>query len=719
MKLNSILSWAVLFGIIGTAFIPFIVSTNLFFPFITGKAFTFRILVEIIFGLWAILAIRDQSFIPKKSHILWSFVVFVAVMFVANYFGVNREASFWSNFERMDGFVTIAHLLALFIVMISVFRNKKLWAYFANTWILSGVIMSFYGLLQLSGSLKIHQGNIRLDGTLGNATYLAVFLLFSFFIALYLIYKTRNIYLRWIYATALVLYSVVIFYTATRGALLGLIGGVLLTALLTFILEKEDKKLKKISMGVVLGAVALVGLFIVSKDSEIIQNNIVLERFANISLEDKTTRSRFVIWELSAKGFKERPVLGWGQSNFNYVFDKYYDSRLYNQEQWFDHAHNTVIDWLIAGGLLGLIAYLLIWISIIWYLWKSSLSVVEKSILTGMLAGYFFQNLFVFDNLVSYILFISTISYIHTQSVGTREVVKNKKNKSNKVGVKENTLSFLILFFTIYTVYVVNVPAILASSDLVKAVQLGLRNDTKELLVGSKNLKNHLELFEKVFERDTFADSEARIQLLQNMTNILPASNVSDEDKQAFLDLAISEMQKQILEAPGDIKYLFVLATFYAQIGNFDKSIETYSQAVEIAQNKPTVIAPLIQAYYFSGQKEKAFAMAKDLYEKEKLDDQVFLVYADLSLRDGNREVFNQLIFESISLGAFDRAIILLERVVELNLDNPEIRITLSEAYFRGGQTSKALEVLEEVSVRFPDARDNVQIIINKINDPS
>lgn len=35
---------------------------------------------------------------------------------------------------------------------------------------------------------------------------------------------------------------------------------------------------------------------------------------------------------LAIEGFKEHPILGWGQDNFILVFNKYYDPRLYSQE---------------------------------------------------------------------------------------------------------------------------------------------------------------------------------------------------------------------------------------------------------------------------------------------------------------------------------------------------------------------------------------------------
>src|SRR3989344_9432966 len=50
---------------------PLFVSQSMFFPFITSKNFFFRIIIELAFGLWVILAIFDKSVRLKKSPILW------------------------------------------------------------------------------------------------------------------------------------------------------------------------------------------------------------------------------------------------------------------------------------------------------------------------------------------------------------------------------------------------------------------------------------------------------------------------------------------------------------------------------------------------------------------------------------------------------------------------------------------------------------------------
>ena len=89
---------------------------------------------------------------------------------------------------------------------------------------------------------------------------------------------------------------------------------------------------------------------------------------------------------MAIKGFQERPILGWGQENFNYVFNKNYDPGMWGQEQWFDRTHNVILDWLVAGGILGLLAYLSIFFSTLYYVWRgktNSFSITDKAIITG------------------------------------------------------------------------------------------------------------------------------------------------------------------------------------------------------------------------------------------------------------------------------------------------------------------------------------------------
>ncbi len=75
--MKEILKYTIWFGLYLTLLIPFFVANSMYFPYISGKAFAFRIIVEIIFGLWLILILKDKSFRPKYSWLLGSLGVFI------------------------------------------------------------------------------------------------------------------------------------------------------------------------------------------------------------------------------------------------------------------------------------------------------------------------------------------------------------------------------------------------------------------------------------------------------------------------------------------------------------------------------------------------------------------------------------------------------------------------------------------------------------------
>ena len=96
--------------------LPLLLFNGLFFPFITSKVFAFRILVEIGIIFLTLLALEDKKYIPRITPITLLFFLFIAVLFIADIFGANSIRSIWSNFERMEGWVTLVHLFGAFLL---------------------------------------------------------------------------------------------------------------------------------------------------------------------------------------------------------------------------------------------------------------------------------------------------------------------------------------------------------------------------------------------------------------------------------------------------------------------------------------------------------------------------------------------------------------------------------------------------------------------------
>src|ERR1035437_5134610 len=179
MKIKNTLLYSIIGGLFLVPFIAFFVPGNMFFPFISGKGFAFRILIELLFGLYVMLAVMAPEYRPKMSWITKSVLLFAGAILIADLLGANVYKSLWSNYERMEGFVLIFHLVLYYVTATGVLQTARRWYQFFNISIGASVLMSIYGVLQLAGKLTINQGGVRLDDTFGNASYLVLLLLVS------------------------------------------------------------------------------------------------------------------------------------------------------------------------------------------------------------------------------------------------------------------------------------------------------------------------------------------------------------------------------------------------------------------------------------------------------------------------------------------------------------------------------------------------------------
>ena len=374
--------------------------------------------------------ISHAKYRPKLNALTIGVTIFALVTLVADLVGVNPLRSLWSNFERMEGWITIVHLWMFFMAASSVFGagsasnagggGRQLWHRWMNVELVAAFLVAGYGLFQLFGWASIHQSASRVDASLGNAAYMAVYMLMNAGIAVYLFFVTRrnasfgaangnSVFLQWLYVILAVLFSFELYETATRGTILGLVGGIML-ALLVYSIFTGKNKSRGIAGGIVGLFIIAIIAFIALRHQPFIANNPVMGRLATISFSSTESVARLYIWNMALTGFEQRPVLGWGQENFNYIFNANYDPKMWGQEQWF-RSRPQRLYWLTASGIVGLLAYLSLYVLFLLAVWKSSLSIAEKSALTGLLAGYAIHNLFVFNNLASYVLFFAMLGF--------------------------------------------------------------------------------------------------------------------------------------------------------------------------------------------------------------------------------------------------------------------------------------------------------------------
>ncbi len=706
-----------------TLFVPLFVAGNfpvtvdLFFPFIGAKVFAFRILVEIAAFLYTILALSHPEYRPKKTPILVALSAFIVVIAAADLFGVNPARSFWSNFERMEGLVTHLHLYVYAVMLMSVFRSKNWYAFF-HTSLGTSFIVALYGVVQLSGKLQINQGGVRLDATFGNATYLAVYLLFHIFFALFYAVRSRNLGAQITYGALIALQLVVLYYTATRGAILGLIVGLFLAACVYAV--KGSGIGRKIAIGGITAIFALVAGFYLVRDSAFVRNSPVLARFASISATEATTESRFIIWGMSLKGFKENPILGWGQENYNIVFNKNFDPRLYRQEQWFDRAHNVFFDWLIAGGILGLASYLSIFVAAVWMLARSSrLTVAEKSVLFGLLAGYFFQNIFVFDNITSYIFFYAIAGYIAFASSPeeNRPVASSASQPISGVAYDSLLAASGIVF--LLTLFYVNIRPMQTSATLLNALRSF-----------SEGKSDSLDYFKKALSYNTSGSVEAREQLAQLALQASEKKTFDEGTRKEFVELARTEMAKQANDVPLDARYALFEGIVLTHTGSLDEGIGYLERALELSPKKQTIIFELVNAYAAKRNYQKAFDYAKMAFELDPAFDEARNVYAVSALYLGNEKLSEEILAGNpagvsipdsrfiqayIDLKRYDKIIEIWKAHIKADPNNAQYHVSLAATYLTTGQRSLAVEEIRTAIRLNPSFKDQGEFYIKEI----
>ncbi len=665
-------------------FVPFFVSSSFFFPFITTKAFLFRIIVEVIFGAWLVLALTSSEYRPKKSLILYVVGAFIFIIGLANLFGVEPVKSFWSNYERMEGFVSLLHFGALFLVMGSIFEDKE-WRWWWNTSLVASLLMVFYAIFQLLGVFEIHQGGARVDGTIGNAAYLALYLLIHIFVALYYLVKSKSTELRWAYVALIVLQTSILYFTATRGAILGLLGGFFIIALLN-LRNKEDVWAKKMSQRALIALVLFVGVFYMARGTEFVTSSPVLSRFSNLSISTLKTEGRAFIWPMAIEGIKERPLLGWGQENFNYVFAEHYQAEMFRLEPWFDRAHNIFLDWGIAGGLLGLGAYLSLYGVFLFVLWKkeSNLSYVEKSVLTGLLSAYFFNNFFVFDNLLSYILFFSLLAYVHSK-------VSVDWSRANSLFDRMNSKASLsvVVAGVVLIVYLVNVKPIIANTSLINALQAVQGGASKSVAISN---------FKKAYESSRLGRPETVEWVSSSAPTILSDESIPMEERNAYFEFAKNVLEKINQELSGDPRYEIVSGNFYSNVGSVEDARKHLLLARDLMPEKQVIHFSLGQLAFQENKSAEALEHLKTAYELAPDYNEAKIIYLIGAIYAKDYSIVDELLssIDPESLFADERVF---------------------SAMFQSGQKSLLLATLQSLKNKLPEKKELIDEYIRQVNE--
>lgn len=719
----QIARWVAILAIFAIPFLPLYVSNALFFPFITGKAFAFRILVEIALAAYVLLAVLDRKYRPRSSLILAAFGGLVAWMALANALGVNPEKAFWSNFERMDGWVTLVHVFAFFVVAGSVLAVEKLWRKWWLYFLSVAALVCGYGVIQLMGIAEIHQGGVRVDASFGNAIYLAVYLMFSILVAAWLAVTSTG-WLRSILIAFCALASLILFYTASRGALLGLIAGASSSALLWLLLSRKEwmgqkgKTGIRVAIGVLMGLVVLGGAFFLARNTAFVQNEPALARISTLFSLSQELEVRMTLWGMALQGVGEDPVTGWGQEGFNYIFNKYYNPALYAQEPWFDRVHNTYLDWLVAGGIPAFVLFVaLLALSLFAVLRAPEWTRAERAVLAGALIAYAVQAIVVFDNLFSYVPFVMVLAMAHAQVA--RPIAKLE---SLPEGAHVGTaITSGVAIVTMLTIWTVNIPHIRAANYLVHAITP--RQDATE----------SLGYFKAALADNSFASQEIREQLAQFANASSGRQDIPDQIKEEITAFAVEEMTKEIEELPNDARLRMQYTLALEAAGQEEEALAQTAKAIELSPGKQVLYINYAYKLIELERFEEAKASLMKAYELDPSFDEVAVASAAGLIMAKDVEGGKALLLEAVGTTTphspslffayyqarqWNELIGVARAAVTATNGSPESRYRLAQALAAAGRFNEARVEIEQTMEANPESRQIGEALIKEIFRP-
>jgi len=610
--LERIIKW----GLIACLFMPLIIGSSFVFPFIFPKQTFFQIIVEILLGLYFILALKEPQFRPRFSKLFWALVAYLSIIILSSVFGVNTYHSFWSNYERMAGVFSLWHYFAFLFIAFNVFKAKEDWHRFFNFSIIASVLEALYGLGQLIGiQAWLHGSGARIDGTIGNASFLAGYMLINALFAFWLALEKKNIGWRIFYIIAIILDVFILYESETRGAILALTASIFVLAIffifasgesLSYLPLKNPGRLKKYVMGVLILFALTIGIIWLGRNSNFVKNQPTLRRLTSISFQETTSKTRLMAWQMTLKGFLDRPIFGWGLENYVVVFNKYYNPHLYPVESWFDRSHNAYLDVLINTGIVGLAAYLSIFVLAFWYLWRSwkqrKINYQTFAIFAVILLAYGIQNITLFDTQVTLLMIFAILAFVTYLSADFLPT-QQKKGKP----LRPNIISFSIVALSaILLIYFLNI----------KPAMVSLRGIDSLILLQQNQIPQAIEKYKQVSAMGTFGLPEVTLQFEEITMRLLGSPQVTDANKKLLITTAVDGMKKSLQQLSSDVRYMLMLGNFYLYASQTDPSFineadSILQKAQELSPTRQELLFSIAQLRMFQGRTAEALTLLK------------------------------------------------------------------------------------------------------------
>ncbi len=303
----------------------------------------YQVLFTIPLCYYTYLAFKNKELkLPKSAYWLLAFTVIALISLMINIELVPKPSK---NFGRLKYFLFgLAGIFVLRVWLVEASdRTKKILNHVFLTTIILAALFSFWSYFTKDSSERVRSFTDTMRYGYGSSMILVLVLS-----AILQREKLKNVFDARLGIAALILGFIGMYLTYTRGALLAFICAT------PFVLYYYRPKLGLIVGGGAAILVTILASFYLFGNIEIGQGSRFLVNRNNHS--DLVRRSQ---WKAAVIAVQERPMLGWGLSNFHSQLKRIKNDYDLDAKEYDDaHAHNLFLEIAAGTGLLGIFLFL-------------------------------------------------------------------------------------------------------------------------------------------------------------------------------------------------------------------------------------------------------------------------------------------------------------------------------------------------------------------------
>lgn len=561
----------------------------------------------------------------KKTFLNIPIFLFLISQIISTFISIDPHTSFFGYYSRLNGgLLPLISFITLYFILPN-YSDSKFNKKIINTVLLSGLLVSIYGIAQHFGADKnlwVQDVQSRVFSTLGQPNWLAAFLVILIPFSIHKFLESKNFIHKSYYLLLATSYYLTILFTKSKSGIIACVSSLFIYFIFKLFSDIKNKFLSINLKSYFIFFVLIVLSLLISNP---IKDKLFPKKFTPTTTELQTEKLnitpsediRKIVWHGAFDLWKQYPIFGTGVETFAY---SYYWTRPIEHNltsEWeflYNKAHNEYLNFLATTGIVGIIAYLFLIITILIKTFR------DKPTFCAILA-LLITNLVGFSVVTTSLLFFLLPILVINYKPSTKELKPKKYLIIPILLISIYLISKNINFYTADIFYAKSISfdqnSNYQTSYKLISQSLDLRPNEPEYLTQSAILESKLSIItkENIYQDSAIKHIDQAIKISPANTSIWKQRAqvfyyLSAIDKQYFQE-SINSLLQVITLAPTDAKNFFTIGQFLESANLVDQSIPYYQKAVELKSNYDHAYFALGQIYF----SQKKYDLAKQNLE--------------------------------------------------------------------------------------------------------